>query len=116
MSRSGRADSLHRGATLRWAQFARSWMIRVKEAFVDPDHKLDEIHLDQSIKHKVKVKVNGDVAAESGDVVTIYQPTGFPLFCASSQLLRGAKYSSIAAGSICRDPVMANSVSGHGLL
>jgi hypothetical protein len=29
----------------------------------------------------------------------LYQPTGFPLFCASSQLLRGATYSSIAAGS-----------------
>jgi|RhiMethySRZTD1v2_1073278.scaffolds.fasta_scaffold110201_2 hypothetical protein len=40
-------------------------MIRAKEGLVHPDHKVDEIPLDQSMK----VTVNGDVAAESGDVV-----------------------------------------------
>src|SRR5207302_7674423 len=46
----------------------------------------------------------------------IYHPTFCPLFCSSSHLFSGAKYSSSAPPSIFRSPVITSNASGHGLL
>ncbi len=44
-----------------------------------------------------------------------HQPCGLPLFCWSSQVFSGAKYSTSALPDISRLPVKTWSASGHGL-